>query len=69
MVSTSGGYRIQLQPVAGNAALSANLTFSGPCVTVGATFASAAPHMTLGDTYPDTELSASPTPTSPLPAP
>jgi hypothetical protein len=36
---------------------------------VGQAFASAAPTMKLNDTYPDSEVSASPVPTSPLPSP
>ena len=69
MVSTSGGYRVQLRPVQGNASLSANLTLSGPCVAVGSAFASAAPHLALHDTYANADVSASPVPTSPLPTP
>jgi hypothetical protein len=68
-VSTKDGYRLRLRPVTGSLAIMADLTLTGPCVTVGRQFASAAPHMTLNDTYPDSEVSASPVPTSPLPSP
>jgi hypothetical protein len=66
---TSGGYRLQLQPVTGDVSLSAILTLSGPCVTVGAAFAKAAPGLQLNDGYPNGDVTASPTPTGPLPAP
>jgi len=69
MVSTHGDYRIQLQPVNGDQSVSANLTVSGPCVTVGAKFAAAAPHMKLYDFYANADVTASPTPTHPLPTP
>lgn len=69
LVGTSGDYRVTLKPVSDNASLSADLTVSGPCVTVGSAFASAAPHMTLNDDYANADVSASPTPTSPLPTP
>jgi len=49
--------------------VSANLTVSGPCVTVGAKFAAAAPHMKLYDDYANADVTASPTPTHPLPTP
>jgi hypothetical protein len=67
--TASGGYRLTLQPVTGNASLSANLTLRGPCVTVGTAFASAAPTMALHDSYANADVTASPTPTSPLPSP
>jgi hypothetical protein len=38
-------------------------------VTVGATYASAAPHMDLNDTYANVDVTDSPTPTTPLPTP
>jgi hypothetical protein len=68
-VGSQAGYSITLQPVKGNAALSAVMTLTGPCVAVTTAFASAAPHITTGDTYPDQEVSASPLPSSPLPSP
>jgi hypothetical protein len=68
-VSTRDGYRIRLRPVTGSLSIMADLTLTGPCVTVGQAFASAAPTMKLNDTYPDSEVSASPVPTSPLPSP
>jgi hypothetical protein len=68
-VSTKDGYRIRLRRVTGSPSTMADLTLTGPCVTAGQAFASAAPHMTLNDTYPDSEVSASPVPTSPLPSP
>jgi hypothetical protein len=69
MVSTHGDYRVQLQPVNGDQSVSANLTVSGPCVTVGTKFAAAAPHMKLYDYYANADVTASPTPTHPLPTP
>lgn len=69
MTSTSGGYHLQLRPVSGQATALASLTVSGPCVTVGAKFAAAAPHMNLNDTYANADVTASPTPTQPLPTP
>lgn len=68
-VSTKNGYRIRLQRVNGEVTSMANLTVSGPCVNVGQQLASAAPRMTLNDDYPDSEVSASPVPTTPLPSP
>jgi hypothetical protein len=68
-VSAKDGYRIRLRRVTGSLSTMADLTLTGPCVTVGGAFASAAPHMTLNDTYPDSEVSASPLPTKPLPSP
>jgi hypothetical protein len=68
-VSAKDGYRIRLRQVTGSLSTMADLTLTGPCVTVGQAFASAAPHMTLGDTYPDSAVSASPVPTRPLPSP
>jgi hypothetical protein len=68
-VSTKDGYRLGLRRVTGSLAIMADLTLTGPCVTVGRQLASAAPHMTLNDTYPDSEVSASPVPTTPLPSP
>jgi hypothetical protein len=67
--SSNSGYRIRLQPVNGNVSESAVLTMTGPCVSTSTAFASAAPHMTLNDSYPDQEVSASPLPSSPLPTP
>lgn len=69
LTGSQAGYRISLQPVNGNVAESAVMTLTGPCVTAATAFASAAPHMTLNDTYPDQEVSASPLPSSPLPTP
>jgi hypothetical protein len=68
-VSTKNGYRIRLRQVTGSLAIMADLTLSGSCVTVGSELASAAPRMTLNDDYPDSEVSASPVPTKPLPSP
>jgi hypothetical protein len=68
-VSTRDGYRIRLRKVTGSLSTMADLTLTGPCVTAGGAFASAVPHMTLNDTYPDSEVSASPVPTKPLPSP
>jgi hypothetical protein len=68
-VATKDGYTIRLRRVTGSLAIMADLTLTGPCVTTGQAFASAAPRMKLDDTYPDSEVSASPVPTSPLPSP
>jgi hypothetical protein len=68
-VATKDGYTILLRRVTGSLSIMADLTLTGPCVTVGQAFASAAPHLKLDDTYPDSEVSASPVPTSPLPSP
>lgn len=69
LTGSRAGYRISLQPVTGNVSESAVLILTGPCVTATTAFASAAPHMTLNDSYPDQEVSASPLPSSPLPTP
>jgi hypothetical protein len=66
-VSAKDGYRIRLRRVAGSLAIMADLTLSGPCVSVGREFAAAAPRMALNDSYPDSAVSASPVPTRPLP--
>jgi hypothetical protein len=68
-VAAKDGYTIRLRRVTGSLSIMADLTLTGPCVTVGQAFASAAPHLKLDDTYPDSEVSASPVPTSPLPSP
>jgi hypothetical protein len=68
-VATKNGYTIRLRRVTGSLSTMADLTLTGPCVTVGQAFASAAPHLKLDDTYPDSAVSASPVPTSPLPSP
>lgn len=68
-IASKDGYTIRLRRVTGSLSTMADLTLTGPCVTVGQAFASAAPHLKLDDTYPDSEVSASPVPTSPLPSP
>lgn len=68
-VATRDGYTIRLRRVTGSLSIMADLTLTGPCVTVGQAFASAAPTLKLDDTYPDSDVSASPVPTSPLPSP
>jgi len=69
LAGTKGGFRLELQPVPGDVTVSARLTFSGPCVTVGAAYAKAAPAMDLDDAYANTDVTASPVPSRPLPAP
>jgi hypothetical protein len=69
MTSHSGGYRLQLQPMPGQPTVSVALTLTGPCVSTGAAFATAAPHLKLTDTYANADVTASPTPTTPLPTP
>jgi hypothetical protein len=67
--STSCGYGLELRPVPGDVSLSAVLTLTGPCVTVGPAFAKAAPGLPLNDGYANGDVTASPTPPGPLPTP
>jgi hypothetical protein len=69
-VATRGRYRLTIRPSRDPAdSLEVYLTFRGPCVAVGRTYARAAPHLRLHDTYPDLDLTDTPTPTGPLPTP
>jgi hypothetical protein len=66
-VSTSGGYRVTLQPKPDKADFLDKMTFTGPCVAVGAKFAAEAPTLKLDDGYADGDVNATPTPRKTLP--
>ena len=69
LISSKGIYHVSLRQQAGNQSYLVSLTLEGPCVSVGADFASAVPGLSLNDDYPNSEVSAEPVPTAPLPSP